>query len=126
MFCAIERPTAATFRPSFFDALIRDSRELADIEKTPVDRRLVQLEIARVDDRARRRLDRERIRIRNRVRHLNRLDRKVPKRDHVVGAELLQRDLIEDAPLLKPAFREAKSETWAIHRDARKLRHHIG
>src|SRR5205085_8655249 len=56
------------------DAAVPELGELADVGAQAVDRRVVELPVAAVEDAARRRLDREPDRIRNRVCHPNELD----------------------------------------------------
>ena len=55
-------------------ALIAVSGESMQIEFLSIDRRRIDFEIAGVDDRAGRRLDRERKRIDDRMRHMEELD----------------------------------------------------
>ena len=56
------------------DAAVADLREPADVGALAVDRRVVELVVARVDAAAARRLEHDRGRIRDRVRHADELD----------------------------------------------------
>src|SRR5215210_8240962 len=56
------------------DAAPSEPFELAKVGQTAIDRRLVELEVARVDDQTRRRVDREADRIRDAVADAKRLD----------------------------------------------------
>ena len=56
------------------DAAVADLRELADVGLQPVDGRVVELPVAGVHDASRRRLDHERGRVGDRVRHADELD----------------------------------------------------
>ena len=58
------------------DAAIPDLRERADVGLEPVDRRVVELPVSRVHDPSGVRLDHERGRVGNRVRHADELDAK--------------------------------------------------
>ena len=57
------------------DALVAELREPADVGLEPVDRRVVELPVAGVEDAARRRLEHDRDGVGDRVRHAHELER---------------------------------------------------
>ena len=73
------------------DAAVAELGQPADVGLEPVDRRVVELVVARVHDPAGRRLEHDRGRIRDRVRHPDELDPERPElARRVVGVHLAQ------------------------------------
>src|ERR1700756_2610645 len=103
-FLRIERPTKATFRPQssptsaaccirgtfegeeqVADAGAADLRQAAAVGALPVDRRVVELVVAGVDATAARRLEHDRGRVGNRVRHPDELEAERADLDRLVS-----------------------------------------
>ena len=68
------------------DALVAELGEPADVGLEPVDRRVVELPVARVEDASGRRLEHDRDAVRNRVRHAHEVERERADPDLLVRA----------------------------------------
>ncbi len=98
------------------DALARELLEARDIEALAVGRRLVELEVARVDDQARIGPDGERGRVGDRVRDPDGLHFEGPDLRAAPGLHLAQVDVSEDLVLARAFAHEAERVPPAVHR----------
>ena len=98
------------------DAAATDLGELADVGALPVDRRVVELVVARVDAAAAGRLEHDRGRIRDRVRHADELDPERAEVDGIVaGSELLQLGRAEEPVLVELRLDQREREPRRDH-----------
>jgi hypothetical protein len=100
------------------DALVTEPREPSHVRFQPVDGRVVDLVVARVDDAARRRLEHDRDAIRDRVRHAHERD---PKR-----AYLARRVVRMDLPKLRRAQQAVLVELRLHEPERQSGRPHFG
>ncbi len=92
------------------------SREALKVHRLPVERRLVDLEVARVQHDAGRRVDRHRDAVGHAVRHAQELDREAPDRDAIARADLGQPRADLRAVLLELRLEERERQLRAVDR----------
>jgi hypothetical protein len=99
-------------------------REAVQIEMLAVDRRLIDLEIAGMDDRARRRRDRERDAVGHAVGDADEFNRERANRDAIARADRLQSIAGLDLVLLELRFDEGQRHLRPVDRPVEQ-RHHM-
>ena len=98
------------------DATIPDVRETADIGAQPVDRRVIELVVAGVEDPQAAGLEHDRDRVRDRVRHADELRPEGADLDGaVLGFRLAQLGRLREAVLVELRLEQAERETRAPH-----------
>jgi hypothetical protein len=98
-------------------------REPMEIEMLAVDRGLIDLEIAGVDDRADRRRDRQRHAVGHAVRHPDEFDGQRPDGDGVARLDRLQAIAGADAVLFELRLDQRQGHRRAVHRAVEPLEH---
>ncbi len=99
------------------DALLREPGDRRVVGEHPVDRRLVELEVAGVQDVALRRAHEDAHRVRDGVIHGEEVERERPQRRVATRLDLAQLDVL-DPRLVELALDEAEGETAAEDRDS--------
>jgi len=102
-------------------ALLAELREARGVGGLAVERARIELEIAGVDDRARRRSDGEAHAVGDRVRHANRLDGERPERERHARGHRPERDLLGQAVLAELLGDQRLRQRGGVHRDPRRL-----
>ncbi len=105
-------------------ALRADLGEPVKVEILAVDRRLVDLEVAGVDDQADRRRDRQRHAVRHAVRHADEFDREGSNRDRFARPDRLQAIGVIDLVLIELRLEQGERERRSVDR-AVEERHHV-
>ncbi len=97
------------------DSFVAERGEAADIGLESVDRRVVELPVARVDDAARRRLDHDRDAVRNRVGDADEVDPERADLDHTAGLDLPQRGRVREPVLVELRLDQAERQLRPEH-----------
>ncbi len=92
------------------NALVAETAQSALVRRQIHHRRGIELEVGRIDDRPDRRMDRDRVGVRDRVGDVDRLDRQLPQVNSVALAQRVERDQLVEAVLEELAFDKAEGQ----------------